>query len=177
MTDIIPTKIEKPVFSFDYEVNEPALNPAQLLRTTNDLVSFTVSTRVPDTDSATAAKYGVFFVAPFPCALVSVSEVHATAGTDGGAVTLDVEKLTGTTAKGSGISMLSSTFNLKSTANTVVKKDLISGIAVISSVAGTLDRALATGERVALKTSGTLTAVNDVCVTLVFKTDLANLPI
>jgi hypothetical protein len=156
----------------DIKPIEEQLNTPTLLRTINDTISFAVSVRVPDTDAANSAKYGTFFIAPFPCVLVRAYERHGTAGTDAGAVTLDVEKLTNGTAKGSGVSMLASTFNLKSTANTYVLKDPSTGV-----TSGTLNRALSLGQAVALKTSGTLTAVNDVIVTLVFKTDLSNLPV
>lgn len=144
------------------------LNPVPLLRDLNDTISFQVSTRVPDTDAATSAKYGTFFVAPFPCVLVSAYERHGTLGTNGGAVTLDVEKLATGTAKGAGVSMLASTFNLKATIDTYQ---------VIYPTTTLANKQLTTGQAVALKTSGTLTAVNDVVVTLVFKTQLSNLPI
>ncbi len=153
------------------------LNPVTTLDNITDSLSFTVSTRLIDTDAATAAKYGVFWIAPFPCILVSVQEVHATAGSDGSAVTLTIEKLTGTTAKGSGLTMLGGTFNLKGTADTVQTINRLSTGLSTGITSGVLDISLNTGDRVALKKSGTLTAVNDICVTCVFKTDLANLPI
>ncbi len=117
---------------------------------------------INDTDAATAAKYGQFWIAPFPCNIVEVKEVHSTAGTDAGAVTLDVEKLTGTTAEGAGVSVLSSTFNLKGAANTTVTKTPSS-----TATSNILHRYLATGERLALLTSGVLTALNNVVVIIV----------
>jgi len=121
---------------------------------------FYITVNLFDTQPQTAANYGIFFTARHPCEVLMVSEVHGTLGTDGGVVTLDVEKLTGTTAKGSGTSVLASTFNLKSTVDTVVFKggqDL--------SVA----RQLVQGNRLAIKSSGTLTALKDVQVTLYLK--------
>jgi len=110
-----------------------------------------------------ADQYGVIFIARHPIEILRVSEVHSTAGTDGSAVTLDVEKLTGTTAPGSGATILGSTFDLKSTANTVVNKE------TINLVSG-LGRILQEGDRLALVDTGTLTALTDVCVTIYYKT-------
>lgn len=117
---------------------------------------------VNDTDAATAAKYGQFWIAPFSCNIVEVKEVHSTAGTDVGAVTLNVEKLTGTTAEGAGVSVLSSTFDLKGTTNTVVTKTPSS-----TATSNVLHRYLEIGDRLALLTSGTLTSVNNVVIIIV----------
>ena len=106
-------------------------------------------------------QYGVFFIATRPTEVLEVQEVHSVAGTNGSPVTLDVEKLTGTTAPGAGDTILGSTFDLKSTANTVVTKE---GPTELSS-----DRQLAPGDRLALVVSGTLTALKGVCVTLYCK--------
>lgn len=107
------------------------------------------------TDAATAANYGVFFIAPVGCAVTVFKEVHQTAGSDAGAVTLDLEKLTGTTAPDSGTSMLASTLSLKATANSVQTATLSNTIS---------NRALTAGDRLCLKDSGTLTAVANVTV-------------
>ena len=108
----------------------------------------------------TTAYYGLFFTAYKPCEILLASEVHAIAGTDGGAVTLDIEKCTGTTAIGSGSSVLASTFDLKSTANTVVRKrgkDLSD------------ERQLKPGDRLAIKDTGALTSLQGIQVTLYLK--------
>lgn len=102
------------------------------------------------TSAATATNYGVFFIAPFPCTISGVREAHQTAGTDGGAVTLNLEKLTGTQALNSGITLLSTAINLKGTINTVLNASL-------SSIPSDLN--LAVGDRIALKDTGTLTTV------------------
>lgn len=114
---------------------------------------------IPGTQAATATNYATIFIAPFPCTLVQAFEVHATAGTDGSAVTLQVEKLTGTTAAGSGTSLLSSAFNLKGTANTVQEASIVQ-----SSTNGVRNATLQAGDRLALKKSGTLTSVANVTV-------------
>ena len=54
-----------------------------------------VSHTIIGTDAATAGNYGVFWIAPVNCSVISVREVHQTAGSDGSAVTLNIEKLTG----------------------------------------------------------------------------------
>ncbi len=110
---------------------------------------------IQGTAAATAANYGVFFIVPAACVLTKVQEVHQTLGTDAGAVTLDIEKLTGTQALDAGVAMLASTFSLKATINTVVTGTLS---ATLTS------RSLVAGDRLAMKDAGVLTAVANVTV-------------
>ena len=65
-------------------------------------VADTVTYTLFGTNAATSSNYSIFFVAPYQLKLMSAREVHATNGTDGGAVSLQIERLTGTTAPGSG---------------------------------------------------------------------------
>ena len=96
--------------------------------------------------------------------LVSVSEVHTAAATDGGAVTLDVKATPDdTTAPSGGRTLLSSTFNLKSTANTRVTKSAGAGLTATAA-----DRTFATDERIALVPSGVLTGYAGGLVQLIF---------
>lgn len=106
-------------------------------------------------NAATAANYGVFFICPVSCSVTNFQEVHQTAGSDAGAVTLTLEKLTGTQAPDGGMTLLQSTLSLKATANTVQT-------ATITSTYG--NRGLAPGDRLCLKDSGTLTAVANVTI-------------
>jgi len=108
-----------------------------------------------DVAAATAANYGVFWIIPAPMLLVRVREVHQTAGTDAGAVTLTLEKLTGTQAPDSGVSMLSGTINLKGTANTVVTPTVTTTNA---------NKTLAIGDRLCMKDAGVLTSVANVTI-------------
>ncbi|MCL5667346.1 MAG: hypothetical protein M1383_06275 [Patescibacteria group bacterium] len=131
-------------------------------------LTFTVFAKVADTDAQTAAKYGPVFIAPFPCALIKFQERHAVAGSDAGAVTLDLEKVSSGTAKGSGTTMLASTLDLKAAADTIQNGSLTATYA---------NRELAIGDAIALKTSGALTALKDVCVELTFKVLLTKINI
>lgn len=106
---------------------------------------------------ATAANYGVFFIATATCYVSKFQEVHQVAGSDAGAVTLMLEKLTGTTALDSGVDVLASTLSLKATANTVQTATL---------TATNANRTLAVGNRLALKDTGVLTALVGVAVYL-----------
>ena len=117
-----------------------------------------VTKQLHGTTAATGANYGIIFIAPEPCRVTKISEVHTTKGTNGSAVTLDVERLQGTEAPGSGDALLDSTkINLKGTKDTVQSPDLT----------GTpTDLNLATGDRLCLKDTGTLTDVAGVCVTV-----------
>lgn len=121
---------------------------------------FTVSMVVPDTLAATAANYGAFFMAPFSCEIIEAWESHKTAGTGAGAVTLDIEKLTSSQALDAGVSTLTTTFNLKSTIDTPVR---------VKSNTTVIQRFLTSGDRLALKDSGTLTAVAQVTVTILIR--------
>ncbi len=123
--------------------------------------TFTVSTILAGDAAATAANYGVFFIAPFACEVVSVRESHTAAGTDAGAVTLDIEKLTGTQAPDSGVAVLGATkINLKGTANTVQSPAL---------TGTTANKQLAAGDRLCLKDTGVLTGVAGLAVTVELK--------
>jgi len=127
---------------------------------------FYITTSLFDTQPQTAANYGIFFIARHPCEILFISEVHGTAGTDAMAVTLQLEKLTGTTAKGSGTDLLVTAFNLKNTANTVQtrEKDQLVGITSGSRVVQLIQ-----GDRLAIKSSGTLTSLKDLQLTLYCK--------
>jgi len=109
------------------------------------------------TGAATATNYGIFFIAPWTCRVMKFQEVHQTAGSDGGAVTLDLEKLTGTQAPDAGTALLSSTLSLKATANTVQTGTL---------TATTGNLLLATGDRLCLKDAGVMTAVDNLTIML-----------
>lgn len=110
---------------------------------------------LPGVTAALPANYGTFLIVPVACLVTRIQEVHETAGNDAGAVTINVEKLTGTQAPGAGSGILSSTINLKGTANTVVTGTLTT----TSSI-----RSLAAGDRLALLKTGTLTLVAGVTV-------------
>lgn len=108
-------------------------------------------------DAATAANYGVFFVSPVDGYVNRVLEAHATAGTDGSAVSLNIEKLEDGEALGSGDEVLETDLSLKATANTT-QYGTINYIRANS--------ALNVGDRLALKDTGTLTSVDTVTVTV-----------
>jgi len=107
-------------------------------------------------DAATNTNYGVFWIAPFNCTVTGVTEVHQTLGTDGSAVTLQIEKLTGTEALDAGVATLTSTgFDLKATINTIQTGTLTATLA---------DRRLVKDDRLAMDDNGTLTAVANVTI-------------
>lgn len=124
-----------------------------------DYPHIVVQHELTDTRAATGANYDNFFVADRPMRLIVARFQHRVLGTDAGAVTVTLEKLTGTTALDSGVNMLSTTHNLKATINTPV------AIGPSTTVA---DVRLDSGDRVALLDSGVLTAVAGLVVTAVF---------
>lgn len=95
--------------------------------------------------------------------IIGVLEKHTVAGTDVGAVTLDVVKVLDGSAISTGITMLKTPFNLKSTANTSVYKE-----GVDLSTAAQI-RYLQIGESVAFKVTGVLTALAGVHVCIYYK--------
>jgi hypothetical protein len=79
--------------------------------------------------------------------LKAVSTIFATASSSG---TLTVEKLTGTTAPGSGTVLLTGTLALSGTANTVANGTLIATVASLT---------LAIGDRIGIVIAGTMTSL------------------
>lgn len=115
---------------------------------------------LPGVLPATAANYGVFFIADLPCYVVQFQESHEVVGSDGGGVTVGLEKLTGTTAPGSGTSVLESELSLKATINTVQTGTLSATLA---------SRQLAKGDRLAIDDTGVLTAVAGLVTTTIVR--------
>jgi len=85
--------------------------------------------------------------------LVSVDYTSNVAGTNGGAVTLQLTKCTGTTAPASGTALMSATIDLKTTANTTAPGTLVSNQSTLSFSAG---------DRLAADVTGTTTDVDGV---------------
>lgn len=110
--------------------------------------------------AAAAAIDTNFFIADREYEVISIEEVHAAAGTDGGAVTLQVRRCQGAEAPSAGDALTTTAFNLKSTANTVVTGTLTATAA---------NRVLAAGDRLAADFSGTLTALAGGVVTVVLR--------
>lgn len=124
-------------------------------------VTLPVNASVPGALAQTAANYlAPFFVAQRGYRVVEVRERHEVAGSDAGAVTVDVNKVPDGTAPGSGTSVLSSAFSLKATANTLQTATLSSTLANLI---------LRDGDALALESSGTLTAVVGVTVTVLLQ--------
>lgn len=96
------------------------------------------------------------WVAPYPCQVTAVKEFHSVAGTDAGAVTVGVRKVTanavapGAAAGANVKEFLTADLNLKATANTVVSGTLSSTVT---------DLQLAKGDRIGVNYTGVLTAL------------------
>lgn len=111
---------------------------------------------IPGIQAQTASNYSIFFIAPYPMVVQQIQEVHSTAGSIN--PTLNIEKLTGAQASGSGINILSTAFDLTTTANSKMTGTLASAIST---------KNLAIGDRLGLVIAGTLTSLVNVNVTLV----------
>lgn len=110
-------------------------------------------------DGTAADEYDVFYTAYRPVQVIAVQERHRVAGTDAGDVSCQLEKVPSGTAAASGSTILVTAFDLKGTVNTVVTKDR-------KDLVSTSARILEPGDSLALKDSGTLTAVKGVLVTV-----------
>jgi hypothetical protein len=114
---------------------------------------------LPGTTAQTSGNYKVFFTASFPCFVTGITEVHGTA--NGGACTLQVERLTGTTAAGSGTNLLTTAFDLNATADTTQFGGLRGGAKLIAQTGLNL------GDRLALKiASGSVSGIVNLNVTV-----------
>lgn len=98
------------------------------------------------------------FVADAAYQVVGVRGVWGVVG--GAGAVLNVEKLTGTTAPGSGTALLTSNFDLTSTANTVNTGTLTGTVA---------DLQLAAGDRLGCKLGGVLTGLVGCALTVLLK--------
>lgn len=105
---------------------------------------------------ASSGDYGVFWIAPRQCSVVNIWETHQTDGSSNGS--LNIEKLNDGDSLDAGTELLSSDIDLTSNAGNVQT--------------GTLTRAnkqIEKGQRLALKDSGTLTAIDNVTVVIELK--------
>lgn len=112
--------------------------------------------------SAAYATDRAIFVAPFNCVLVQASESHAVAGSDAGAVNVQLTHDTGTQAPGVGPDLLSNNanagFNLKGTANTTQFASWKSGTS----------RRFVKGDRLSVDFAGVQTIVDGLVITAIF---------
>ena len=125
-----------------------------------DFQPYQISICLPDTVAGADASYDAFFIVDNPIEIVSIEECHRTAGTDAGAVTLDIRKLSSGNARDGGVSVLSSVFNLKSTAKVPVR---------VLRTATAANALLSRGDRLAIYPTGTLTSVNHLVVTVYYQ--------
>ena len=122
--------------------------------------TFLVTTTIPGTLSSWSDNYGMFFIAPYACEVVSIREAHSGMAIDSGSVTIDVEKLTDNQAPDSGVSVLNSLIDLKGAPNIVQQPEL-------TSISNNLQ--LKEGDRLSLKDSGKLSGVSGVTLTIELK--------
>ena len=107
-----------------------------------------------------ASAYGIFFTAKRPCEVLWCSVRYA--GTNAGALTLDIVKCADGTAAASGSSLLATTFNLDTTADTLQTR---SGLTLLR--AGTTQ--LKENQSLACVRSGTLTNIAHISITVYLK--------
>ena len=150
---------------FNFKPNEDSKPSARSLRNLNEFITFEVDIVVPYTDAADSNYYPTFYVAEVQSFLIEAKMKHAVAGGASAAVT--VARVPSGSAKSAGQSMLLSYFDLTAVANTVQSRVASITLAGIQ---------LQPGDSMALKTSGTLTGAQDVCVTVLLGVLARDLP-
>ncbi len=104
-----------------------------------------------------------FVIIPAACRIVGISEIHATAESTAATMTAYIEKLTGTTAPGSGTTVMSGTFDMKGTAETLQTATMTTSGTGDSDAA---DLQLAAGDRLGIKFSVAGTELAGVAITI-----------
>lgn len=140
-----------------------AISTADGLTVNSDIVPVRLEISVSCVANAACVDQA-FFIANRAYQVMAISEVHAVAGDNGGAVNLQVTKDTSTNAPGAGANLLTNNtdagFDLKGTANTVQT----------GTLSGTLgDKQLAIGDRLSLDFAGTVTTLAGLVVTVSLK--------
>ena len=112
-----------------------------------------------------------FYIADMTYVIWGITEIHKTAGNDAGAVTGYVSHETGTQAPGGGVTVMSQTFNLKGTANTLQTATLVetpsAGLTANSATTlGNHPIVLQKGDRLSFVFTGTLTTLAGVVVSV-----------
>ena len=121
---------------------------------------FQLTFRLPGTQGATAGNFVCSDILRAAAIIVSVTERHATAGTDGSAVTVMVKKVPSGTAVGSGTDCLSAGLSMKSTADTNQSGSLHATAA---------NYTFAAGDSLGFALTGTPTALASPVFTVVFR--------
>lgn len=119
------------------------------------IASAAIVTIFEDTGAAVGQFDAWFFVAPRKLRVIDVREVHAVAGTDAGAVTAQLTKVTSGQAPLAGVAVLAATVDLKAAANTPVNPALTTTDA---------NRVLAAGNGLAIDFTGVFTSLRGVIV-------------
>ena len=108
-----------------------------------------------------------FFTAPVKCVVISIREVHATAGSDGSAVSGTIRRCQGTEAATAGDDLLGTTkIDFKGTALTEQKFDAADSGELTSTTA---NLTLEAGDRLSLDVTGTTTALAGVILSVLLK--------
>lgn len=128
----------------DINTNELKFNPDGTARVLSGNSGYVVTVPV-----VAASVDNTIFTANEDYQVVAVNYTPTVAGTDGGTVTLAVNKCTGTQAPSAGTAVHASTANLKGTINTVQNLTLSATVANLQ---------LAAGNRLAVDFTGTLTS-------------------
>lgn len=146
----------------------PIGSPVEQNRVFNDItvvknrgffgVTLPITVRLEGALAQTAANFTTpFFIANRSYLVLEVIERHETAGSDAGAVTLMLKRVPSGTAPASGTDMLTAGLSLKTTAN-------INQSGTIGLV-----KTLTAGDALSLVTTGTLTALVGVTVSITLK--------
>lgn len=121
---------------------------------------FYIVANIPGIQAQTAGNYDIFFQPNRACEITEIRIRHSVAGTDGGNVTLNIERINNGSAKDSGVTILKTNYNLKGAANS---QTIYSGRLEIQN------NYIKPTQVLALKDSGVLATLEGVSVTIYFK--------
>lgn len=131
------------------------MNVEEILNKDGFDVIFSLAGTLP----ATGTNFDVCFPVSRPCELAKVRVCYSAASISG---TLQVQRLTGTTAPGAGTNLFSTAIDLSATANTVYERNETDFVTNAS-------RVFVDGDRLSFNDGGVLTGLANLSVTLYFR--------
>ncbi len=164
--DFETVKNDKSEFEKEYTIEETReeLNNPREFRTLNDSTTFftTIEIPVPTTGINIPRRS---FIAPCNCAVIAAYCRYEDKATNAGDVTFDLQKFVN--GSGSGTSLMVNPFNMKLDDDVTQTAELVVNQATLM---------LLKGDCIGIIGNVTPTGLGHVSITVVFKTDIANLP-
>lgn len=148
-------------FDRGFQLKSPLDSTSQ--KVIKDLLIFPIVKSLPGNEAQSASLYGYIFSADRAYLLESVAESHGTAASNG---SLQLVRCQGAEKISQGDNLLTTTFDLTASAGTARIRNLVEDGGITTA----FDLLVFTkGDRLGLKSSGTLASLQDLQVTIYFK--------